>query len=148
MAWKTGLAFCWLGLGLFGCKDFGEVVADSDWPAFARNKMWMLYAFQLDGTPMQVPRGLVYWIFFESPTTFRAQSDCNSCSGTYEVGRRNSIALRGVMCTRFVCEPPTLDGIFQLALRRVSSYRCEGPYTLILVGDNGKTVLSFFYNIR
>ncbi|HXG00896.1 MAG TPA: META domain-containing protein [Bacteroidota bacterium] len=148
MAWKRALAFCWLGLGLFGCKDFGEVAEDSDWPAFAMNSMWTLYAFQLDGSPMQVPMGQVYWLFFESPTTFRAQSECNSCSGTCEVGRRNSIAFRVVMCTNILCEPPTLDGIFRLALRRVSSYQYVYPGRIILVGDNGKTVLSFFRNIR
>jgi heat shock protein HslJ len=141
---------CGLGLALFGCEDFGTDVSEPDSSRDGEliTNTWTLYAFQVDGTPMAIPQGQVYAVTFENECTIQVQSHCNLCYGSYRLGRRHCLTIEQLICTKTACRPPTLDGFFQAALGRVSSYRLETPFTLILIGDNGRTVLSFFQNIR
>ncbi len=138
-----------LGCCFLGCKDFGEELQSEDWQFTGVNRPWTLYSLQLNGVPVSIPAGQVfsYSVLFENETSFRAQSHCNSCYGSYRVGLRNAFAVSFLSCTEMLCPPPSVDGEFREALRRVSSYESD-EYSLTLWGDNGKTVLRFFYNIR
>jgi heat shock protein HslJ len=143
-----GLISCFgLAIALMGCKDFGSEKTPPDWSAYVINKTWTLYALTDNGDPVPVLQGQPYRLTFEDRENLLLQVHCNSCFGTYRMGAGGSLEIQVLSCTKMLCPPPSLSGIFENALRRASAYRIE-DHTLIIEGDNGRTQMRFFQDIR
>jgi heat shock protein HslJ len=82
---------------------------------------WRLQSMQRVAGPVVIPENPArYTVTFEADGRMAVQADCNSCGGSYSLGK-GSLTVSPLVCTLIACPEPTLGQRFVQSLEGTSS---------------------------
>lgn len=107
-------------------------------PSAIVNKTWKLETIERTGTAtITVPNPDLYTLRLEDDNRLAIRTDCNSCSGRYELNG-DSLTFSNLACTLAFCGASSLDASFSSALNQVRSVTISGQQ--LVISGNGFTL--------
>ncbi|MCP4151146.1 MAG: META domain-containing protein [bacterium] len=126
-------------LSMPGCKKSDSVFETDGTLTGIR---WVLESFNYssDNVVQAVGR---FSILFNEDQTVQMDVDCNYCSGAYQQGDRNGIAVNAQVCTEAYCGDDSQDTDYKNVLSKVTGYAFDGN-KLILYFNSENSYLLYY----